>query len=274
MMKKKLLFWIAGGLIGVILLAVVIVFLMLNSIVRKAVADSATQGLKVQTTVGAAAVSPFSGNLALSEMAIGSPEGFTAPNVFTLGGVSVAVQYKQLFGQPVQVSNIRITKPKLVIEQAGGKLNVLELVNNLDKPSSSPPPEGAKKEPVKLVIDQLDLEGAEVEIRAGIPGLDKPIHLTLPTISVQNIGNAEGSRNGEEIGRVVGDLMQLLAQRAAESDAVPPEVRQLLKLDLNKIKDQAIERANIEVEKAKGRLDKEVTKGLDKLLGGKKKGDK
>jgi hypothetical protein len=233
-MKKKILLWAAGGIVGVVILAVVIAFFLLNGIVRKAVADSATQGLKVPTTVGAASVSPFSGNVGLSDMAVASPAGFAAPHVFTLGGVAVDVHYSELLGQPVQVAKIRISKPKLVLEQAGGKLNVLELVNNLDRPAPQQP--DSKKQPTKLVIDQLDLEGAEVEIRPGIPGLDKPISLTLPLISVQNIGNAEGNRNGEEIGRIVGDLAQLLAQRAADSDKVPEQVRQLLKLDLNKIK--------------------------------------
>jgi hypothetical protein len=279
--KKKVLLYSLGGTALVVIVAVIALFLSLNGIVRKAVADSATQGLKVKTTVGAAAVSPFGGNVALSDMTIASPEGFAAPHLFTLGNVAVDVRYGELFGQPVQVSKISIRQPRLVIEHVGGKLNVRELIGNLD--AKKPAPTDRKTDPVKLVIDQLDVEGATIEIRPGIPGFDKPITLTLPAMSVQNVGNAEGNRNGEEIGRVVGDLAQLFVRQAAESDALPPEVRQLLKLDLGAIKDQAMqrvgrevdkgrERIGTELEKGRGKLDQEIDKGLGKLLGGRKDG--
>ena len=273
-MKKKLL--IAGAvLLGLIVIGLVVVFLMLNGIVRSTVATQATQSLKVKTTLGAASIAPFSGDVAMTNLRVASPEGFTAPEIFTLGNVAVNVSYSELFGAPVKVASISIDKPRLVIEQAGGKFNFLELANNLKSDKPAPTPEPADKtEPIKIVIDQIEMSGAEVEIRPGIPGLDKPITVKLPAISLKNIGNADGNQTGEEIGRIVTDLVQVLAQKAAESDQVPPEVRQLLALDVNKLKAELGARVDEEIGRVKEKAAKEIEKGLDNLFNTDKKKDK
>src|SRR4051812_19120813 len=59
-------------------------YLSLNGIVRKTVQDQATQQLGVQTTLGGASVGLFSGNVALNDLQISSPNGFAAPKMFTL----------------------------------------------------------------------------------------------------------------------------------------------------------------------------------------------
>ncbi len=272
-MKKKLL--IAGGVLaGLVVVGLLIVYFTLNSIVRSTVETQATRNLKVKTTLGAASVAPFSGDVAMSDLRIASPEGFTAPEIFTLGNVAVNVSYSELFGAPVKVASISIDRPKLVIEQAGGKFNFLELANNLKSDKPAPTPEPADKgEPVRLVINQIQMSGAEVEIRPGIPGLEKPITFDIPPISLQNIGNADGNQTGEEIGRVVTELVEAIAQKAAESDKVPPEVRQLLTLDVDKLKAELGARVDEEIGKVKEKAARELEKGLGNLLNRDKKKD-
>ncbi len=270
-MKKKLL--IAGGvLVGLILLALLIVYLTLNSAVKIAVEKGATQSLKVRTQLARASVSPFSGDVSLTDLRVANPEGFTAAEIFRMQDISVKVSYSELMGQPVKVASISITDPKLVIEQAGGKFNFMELAKNLksDKPAPTPEPT-PPGETTRVIIDSIQMSGAEVTVLPGIPGLDKPITITVPPISLQNIGNADGNQTGEEIGRVVTELVEAIAQKAAESDQLPPEVRQILKLDVDKLKAELTNRVNQEVDKLKDKATKEIEKGLGDLLGGKKK---
>jgi uncharacterized protein involved in outer membrane biogenesis len=268
-MKKKLL--IAGGVLGGLVLAGLFIgYMMLNNIVRLAVEKNATQSLKVQTQLGRASVAPFAGDVSLTDLRVASPEGFTAGNMFMLGHLKVEVSYSELFGAPVKVASVTIDKPRLVIEQAGGKLNFMELAKNLksDKPAPAP---GDKSEPIKVIINQIQMSGAEVVILPGIPGLDKPITLTIPPINLSNIGNADGAQTGEEIGRVVTELVQAIAQKAAESDRVPPQVRELLKLDLTNLRAELQGRLESEIDKAKGKAIDEINKGIGDILGGKKK---
>ncbi|HEY0008964.1 MAG TPA: AsmA family protein [Tepidisphaeraceae bacterium] len=267
-MKKKLL-WGGAIIVGLLVIALVVIFFMLDGIVRRTVETQATRSLKAQTTLASANVAPFSGALQLDELEIASPGGFRAPKIFTLGNVGVDVSYGQLMSDPVKVKAIRIERPKLVIEQAGGKLNIMSLLDNVKQPTPTTPEPDSK--PMKLIIDQLDIVSPEVEIRPGIPGFQETLTVTLPTINLQNIGNADGNQNGEEIGRVLNDVIQVMAQRAAESDKVPPEVRQILQMDLGKVRAEVESRVNKEIEKGKERINDEVKKGLGDLLNRDKK---
>jgi hypothetical protein len=270
-MKKKLL--IAGGvLVGLFFLGLLIVYLTLNSAVKIAIEKGATQNLKVRTQLARASVSPFSGDVRITDLRVANPEGFTAAEIFQLQDIAVKVSYSELFGQPVKVASISIQDPKLLIEHAGGKFNFMELANNLksDKPAPTPEPVDPG-ETTRLIIDSIEMSGATVTILPGIPGLEQPITVNIPAVSLQNIGNADGNQNGEEIGRVVTELVEALAEKAAESDQVPPEIRQLLKLDVAKLKAELTDRVNQEVDKLKDKATQEIEKGLSDFLGGKKK---
>lgn len=270
-MKKKLLI-VGGVLFGLVMLALLIVYLTLNSAVKIAVENGATQSLKVRTQLARASVAPFSGDVSLTDLRVANPEGFTAPEIFALGNVSVQVSYSELFGQPVKVASIKIQDPKLLIEHAGGKFNFMELANNLKSDKPAPTPEPTEPgETTRVIINAVEMSGASVTILPGIPGLDKPITITVPPISLQNIGNADGNQTGEEMGRVVTQLVEAIAQKAAESDQLPPEVRVFLGKNVEQLKAELTNRVNQEVDKLKDKATKELEKGLSDLLGGNKK---
>ena len=75
----KYLKWIVLGVVALVLVGLVVVYVNLNSIVRKTVQSQATASLNVQTTVGGASVNLFSGNVGLSDVKVDSPQGFTRP---------------------------------------------------------------------------------------------------------------------------------------------------------------------------------------------------
>jgi hypothetical protein len=272
-MIKKILLIGSGVLVGVVVLGLLVAYLMINSAVKIAIEKGATQSLKVRTQLARASVAPFAGDVSLTDLRIANPEGFTAPEIFTLQNISVRVSYRQLFGQPVKIASISIKDPRLVIEQAGGKFNFMELTDNLKSDKPAPVPTDSKP-PTRVIIESIDLSGASVTFLPGIPGLDKPIQLSLPPVSLQNIGNADGNQTGEEIGRVVAEMIQVLAQKAAESEQLPPEIRQLLQLDLQKMTTELQHRVQKEVDKLKDKAAREIEKGLEDLLGGKKRQEK
>lgn len=251
--------WMAIGFVSLIILVLIVVWLALNSLVRKTVETAATSSLQTKTTVGSAMLSPLGGSVGLSDVAIASPEGFSSPQIFTLGKVNVSSSIGQLFGTPVTVQHITVAAPQLVIEQSGGKLNIMALKEKLRPGGSTPSDPNAK--PMKLVISQLDVTDATVTIVPGIPGVDKTYHVALPAVSLSNVGTG----GGEDIGQVLTRLASAIAAKAAESDQVPPSVRQLLALDVDSLKQQLQDKANDELNKVKGKI------GLDSLLGEKKK---
>src|SRR5450432_2585806 len=136
----KILKW---AVIIVVVLVVAIflgVWLGLDGIVRKTVETQATSSLNLPTTLAGANVSIFGQSLSLSDLQISSPQGFSSPKMFTLGGAKVGVSVSQLRADPIGVQQIVIDKPVLSIEQANGKFNFQVLLNN---PSKSPAEAGS-----------------------------------------------------------------------------------------------------------------------------------
>src|SRR6185295_1329881 len=115
------------------------------------VETQATASLNTPTKVGGASVSIFGGKVGLDDIAVSSPQGFSAPQMVSLDGLNVAVSYGQLRKDPITVDQIVIDKPNLVIEQSGGKFNFKVLMDQQPKQ-----PEGGK-EPMRLIIIDLQV---------------------------------------------------------------------------------------------------------------------
>jgi uncharacterized protein involved in outer membrane biogenesis len=276
----KRLKWIGLGVAGLVVVGLIVVWLNLNGIVRRTVETQASSSLDLQTTLGGARVSIFGGNVTLSDLAIASPPDFKAPHMLSLGSAGVQVGLGELRRQPVHIQRISIDKPTIVIEANGPKLNFQVL---LDRPSTSPPGGSSPtaSEPIKLIIDELDVTGAQVALRPGvsIPGLKEEYAVSIPTLSLQNIGNGHGAQNGAAIKDVVTELLAAAASKAGESDQLPSELRNLLKLNaddvIKQVQSQVTEKVTKELEKNFGKDTGDAIKqGMDDLLKKKQKKQK
>src|SRR2546423_1932842 len=135
---KNAIKWMVLALVVIIVIGVLLVFLKLDSIVKSTVQSQTENQLKLKTDLGGAHVSVFGGKVKLSDLKIGSPQGFTAPEMFALGGVNVGVSYRQLPDDPIRINNITIDTPKLILEQSGGNLNVTAAMDQLPKSDTAP----------------------------------------------------------------------------------------------------------------------------------------
>lgn len=232
--KKRGIFkWVLLVLVLLIVAGLVVLYLNLNGIIHRTVESESTASLNVPTDLGGVNLGLFGGTLSMHDFVVSSPEGFSAPQMLSLGNLDVAVSYGDLRDDPVKVQSIRIDAPKLVIEQSGGKFNFQALMN-----TQSAPPPNEEGEPLKLVIEQLAITNAEVVLRPGIPGLAEEITVPIPAVEIQNIGSGEGNQNGAALKEVAMTVITTLVAKASESDKVPAELRQLLQMDVNQIADQ------------------------------------
>lgn len=263
-----------------LVLGVTVFFWRLDAIVRSTVESQAGTQLNVPATLASADVGVLGGTVGLGDFSLGSPKGFEAPKMFSVDAVDVAVSYGQLTKTPIQVKSIRIAAPKLLVERKDFGINLKALIDGL-------PPTDPDAETVRMVIGQLKVDGAVVSIRPALPGLPEQIDLQIPPIEVANIGTGEGAENGAAVRDVVLVVLTALAEKAAESEQLPPEVRQILKLDLRQLVEEKARGVGKELEKALdkvgrdpasvGQVGKELEQGLKDTLGiggGKKKDDK
>lgn len=266
--------WILLAIVALVVIAVIIVYVNLNGIVRSTVEKQATASLNVPTTLKGATVSIFGGEVALNNFDVGSPQGFKAPALMSLGGLDVKVKLSELREDPLRVSRINITDPKMVIEMQGMDFNIKKFMDNLPA-GEEKPTDG--KEPMKLIINDLKVEGAQVVFRpdvaavSALPGIGDALKgmkqeyvLSIPTLELSGIGTAEGNQNGAAIKEVVSLLVTSLASKAAQSDQLPPELRNVLSLNVDDITKMLKEKVGAEINKQIGK----VTEDLSKKVGG------
>jgi uncharacterized protein involved in outer membrane biogenesis len=257
-----------------ILVAVIVVYFSLNSIIRSEVQTQATASLGVDTTLDSARLALFGGNLTLSDLEISSPPDFSSPKIFTLGDIGVSVHYGQLTGSPIHIEHIVIDKPVLVVEQANIKLNLNALMGQM--PKSPQTSGGQPSQPMKLMIDELDLNNAQVTFMPGIPGVTNSVVVPIDSITLTNIGNANGNQNGAAIKDVVMQLVTALAAKAADQSKLPAAVKVLLGQDLSALSKLNGTDFDTQFKNLAGSLTQQaapaIQNGLQKLLGGKNQG--
>lgn len=302
-MKKKLK-WIVIAVVAALIIAIVGVVIFLDSIVRSAVEKGTSRSLALNTTLSKANVGLLSGDVSLGDLEIANPPGFSAPKMLSLGHLAVDTSYGKVFGTPTSVDSITIEKPKLVLEFKGTKSNLKTVADNLassggDQPAKTPADPNAR--PLKLIIDQLKVSGAQVEIISDL--IKNPYTIDIPAIEMSGIGNADGNRNGEEAGKIVSQIITRLTIEAQKSGKLPPELAAILSGDLDEmikniggkfeaqagelkaqamqqvdqLKSQATEKVNEakdkateQVDKLKGQLGDKIPANLGAVLGGDK----
>lgn len=271
-MKK--LKWIVLGVLAVIVIAVVVVLMNLNSIVRTTVEKQSTNSLKVPTTLGGASLSILGGDVSLKNFDVGSPQGYKAPHMLSLGGLDVNTSWSGLRSDPLKVDSIAIDKPKLVLEMSGTEFNIKRFIDNLPKADEPETPPAGESKPLKLIIGNMKITGASVVLRpdagavASLPGIGEKLaasikpeyNLTFPDFDMSNIGTGEGNQNGAAVKEVVTQLITTLASKASQSPDLPEELRTVLSGDLSNVSAML---------KAKGMAaaQKEISKVTDELKG-------
>src|SRR5947209_6763808 len=161
------------GLVALVVLVALGVYFNLNRIVKHEVEGQGTASLRLATALDAARLSLFGGKIGLHGLSIASPKGFSAPHMFELGDLDVAVQYKELRGQPIHVASLRLDKAKLVVEQSNGAFNFRKA---MELQPQKPP----DKNPMQLVIDEIRIDGAQVILHPGLPGIPQEIAVPIP----------------------------------------------------------------------------------------------
>jgi len=245
--------WLIRIIAAVLILLVVGVFalyLSLDHIIKSVVESQGTEQLAVPTTLGGANLGLINGNLNLDTLAIGSPPGFSAPQMFSVGKLAVETGgVMRLRNEPIHLSSITIDQPELVIEQNGTRLNYRELMDHLPKHTDQGTQStSSTSTPVKLVIDTLTITNAHVLLKSNIPGLGKEVNVAIPTIDMKNIGNADGANNGEAIKDVATTVITKMVEGATHSSDLPVDVKALLSGNLNGAATDAVQK---ELDKAK-----------------------
>jgi hypothetical protein len=268
-----------------------------NDLVKLGVEKGGAVALGTKTSLQSADVGIFSGKAALSNLAVANPDGFKAPEFFSLGAAAAAVSLNSLRSDVVEIPSIELSTIRVALERKDGRTNFKVILDNLAKlPSSSGKSGGSDTPGKKFIISDLKINDAKVSadmLDTTIPlgSLVVPIdriHLTeigtaskgLPLADIAGIVLravlATASANGQGIipADILGDLQSQLGALGS-LDQLGVKLEAQVGTELQKAADNA--RAELEkgIGDAASKVQNEVQKGLDNavkdLFGGDKK---
>src|SRR6267378_3467529 len=194
-------------LVALLVVAGVIAYVSLDGFLKRTVETQSTSSLKLSTTLNRAHLSLLGGKLDLSRLRIASPHGFAAPHMLELGDTRLAVNYGQLRKDPIHVQSLTLNQPRLVIEQSYGAVNFKKAMDGM------PASDKSSEKPLKLIIDDLKIQDAQVVIHPGLPGVRQEIVVPVPSITLKNVGSGRGSQTG----------------------SLPPELKAILQLNVGQV---------------------------------------
>ncbi len=189
-MKK----WIRGGLLGLLAITIVmaiILYVCIDTLVKRAIEKRATYTLGVTTTVGSAHVNWRDGELTVKNMTVANPKGFSGEYFLHLGQAEAIVSLDSLVKKTVDVAYMRLHKIDLHLEQnQEGKSNFQPIVSRLAQLSSGGPTDTKAANNVKNFLFR-EIRISDISVHAKIRG--QVLDVKISEIPLKNIGNSKDS---------------------------------------------------------------------------------
>jgi uncharacterized protein involved in outer membrane biogenesis len=174
-----------------------------GSMVAKVIEQQGTALTEVPVKVGAFDLSLTRARAELRDFELPNPEGFTDPNAFYLGRMTMDLDVASLAGSTVRISEFVLESPEVTLEVTDdNRTNLLVLAGNISRNlprkeeahsnSGEDSGTGADK---WLAIDRLRIAGVRLTVHHRRLG-EEPKVLTLPDIELENVGGETGLHPG------------------------------------------------------------------------------
>lgn len=204
----KVLGWVVGALVLVLLVVVV----ALGPIVRSMVNTAGPSILGVPVSLSRASVRPLRGQVELGELRIGNPAGFKADQLFELGHLAVQARPAALLADPAVIDEVTIRGVRLTYETTGRRSNLGALIENLSRGSAASPPKGGDAATGtnpgrRVVIRRVVLEDIRLKFAASLAG-GRGVELPLDRIELTNLG---GEQNPLTVASAISQVLAAIA---------------------------------------------------------------
>ncbi|HNQ72965.1 MAG TPA: hypothetical protein PKN95_05105 [Verrucomicrobiota bacterium] len=266
---KKLL---VRGLIAVVVLLIVVVVIVgmsLNGAIKRGIETFGPQLTKSSVTVDDVHLSLWRGHAAITGLVIGNPEGYKSPEALSIGQASVSLSPRSLLSDKVVVKSIRIEAPHVTVEVGPGGSNLQRLQKELESavggspvggPGPADSPAGADTGK-KLQVDEVIVTGGKLMLGAAALG-GTVVEAPLPEIKLNGLGQGPDGITGAELGRAILSRINEAALKTYGEKLGQAGAEALQNIS---------QHATNALQEATSDVLNQATKGLDNLLGPKKK---
>jgi hypothetical protein len=188
------------GVLIVLIAGYFVVAYSMGSVVKTAVNRVGPKMTQSKVELAGARLSPISGSGTLTGLVVGNPAGWSAGNAFSLGQVSLDLEPRSVFEDTIVINEIIIDQPEFNYETKIVASNIQDLLKNIEQyTGASKDPAEKEGPPKKFIVKKFRLTNAKATVVAG--GTAVPV--SLPTISLDNLGVAEGGLTSGQLAAAV-----------------------------------------------------------------------
>lgn len=223
----KLLLKIFGGLVVLLLVAVIGVWFYMGAIIKGAVERIGPEVTGTEVTLESANLSILDGSGSIKGFLVGNPEGFEYPNAFTLGSIDVQVDTSTLRDDVIVIKNLSIVAPQITYENGAAGDNLKTLMNNIQEKTGGG---NAETEPAgeakKVIIEHFSLSDGDITVAHS--SLDNILEVPMPDLVLTDIGrNTNGATVAEAAKQIFQQISTAATKAVAESALMDEAKRQI-----------------------------------------------
>jgi hypothetical protein len=216
---KKLLM----GLIVIILIIGVGVYSQFDAIIKTGVETAGPEVLQVDVTVENISVSPFSGQVKVSELAIGQPDGYGDGPMVQIGEFDIKVDPTSMMKDHIVIDEIMIDQPLFDARIIDGKSNFQSFQQKLEFEEDT-----SAEQTITMTIKKFVVQGAQLSVSSkGLVKVDQDI--AMADFTLTNMGTDEKGLTPKEIARHVMDTLQPQIAKALIAAGASDKLKALAK---------------------------------------------
>jgi len=197
----------------------------IDTIAKRAVEYGGTYAMSVDTTVGTMDVALTQGTVDMGGLNIANPEGFDTEHFFALDNANAALDIQSVRTDTIVVPSIKLSGIDVILDKGNNPSNYNQILENLSRfESGEKAPADETKAGKNVVIKSLILEDINIRV-ANMPGvslLAGDVAVKIPSIELQNIGEAESMKAGDIFNLVIKTV--LAAAVEAGGGIIPGDV--------------------------------------------------
>ncbi|EAR20973.1 AsmA family protein [Nitrococcus mobilis] len=244
----KIVLGLVGTLIVLVIIAVGLVLLNINSSIKYAVEQYGPSVTGTPVNLNKVDVALLSGKAELHGLEIGNPEGFDSDYAFKLDDVKMHLIPESVTSDTILIEQILIGEANLNAEFKGTSSNLQQILDNVKKssePATQPEPSTQEEQPAaeaepgeakKFIVKEFRFIGGTVTVSSDLAKMQRTAE--IPAVEIHDIGNASGGVTAAEL---TEQLLRPVIEKAlqkAQAEALEQGTEQMKKKAQEKLQDK------------------------------------
>jgi len=209
----KVIGWIVGIVILVVVGAGVYIVLNSGSLIKTAVETLGPSYLGVPVSLGSAELSLTEGTGTLNNLEIGNPAGFDGPDSLRISRVHLALDPSQLSDTLVVIKALEVDGAEVAVIAKRTATNLQAMMDNLAPSGGAEPAADDSGSEMKMIIDKFSFTNAKTTLISDVIGSRE---VALPDIQLSGIGRKSSGVTARE---AVRQLLQPIVRGTTEAVA-------------------------------------------------------